>query len=229
MSVIRPRIDRRRRWGWLRTRSLGVDSRRSPAARSTATGNATAGSVHPEAAVQTVTEVHKNTSETQSDTNDYAVTQPGYTQPAHDHDWCDKAFSLETRQVQNWTRSDLDPVDHLDHAPVRDKKTKFDTTINATYGSGGISVDYRIPYIKQNVGYETEEQIKTYYRYPQRIDSHEAKCVDCDHEQISIWRMDPIASDSEAITTSYYWGEFEEYDGTDQADHTFTLLTLNRI
>ena len=141
----------------------------------------------------------------------------------------DDAFNLETQQIQNWTRSDLDPVDHLDHAPVRDKKTKFDTTINATYGSGGISVDYRIPYIKRNVDYETEEQIKTYYRYPQRIDGHEAKYVDCDHEQISIWRTDPIASDSEAITTSTYWGQFEEYDGTDQTDHTFTLLTLNKI
>lgn len=174
-------------------------------------------------------EVYKNTSETQSDTNDYAVTQHGYTQPAHDHDWGNRAFNLETRQVQNWTRSDLDPVDHLDHAPVRDKKTKFDTTISATYGGGGISVNYKIPYIKRNVEYETEEQIKTYYRYPQRIDGHEAKYVDCDHEQISIWRTDPIVCGSDTITTSYYWGEFEEYDGTSRADNTFTLLTLNKI
>ena len=68
--------------------------------------------------------------------------------------------------------------------------------------------------------------MKTYYRYPQRIDGHEAKYVDCDHEQISIRRADHIASDPGAITTDYYRSEFMEYDGPNCADNTFTLLTL---
>ena len=50
---------------------------------------------------------------------------------------------------------------------LKTRRRSSDTTISATYGGGGISVDYEIPYIKRNVEYETEEQIETHYRYPQ--------------------------------------------------------------
>jgi hypothetical protein len=178
--------------------------------------------------IEQFTEVYKNTSEKKSDTNDYGVTQHGFTQPAHDHSWGKKAHNERTKQIQNWKRSELSP-NHLSHSPVKDKKSSFDTNITAGYGAGGITMSYNVPYIRRDVEYLTEEQVQTLYYYPQNPAGHEAKYVDCDHEQISIWRTDPISSDSEQITTSYYHGLFKEFDGIEYGDSAFNMLTLHNL
>lgn len=178
--------------------------------------------------IEHFTEVYRNTDEVQTDTDDWAVNQHGWMSPAADHSWGLDARNYKTEQTQNWGRSDLGATDHLDHTPRKDKKSSFDTTITATYGGGSVSVAYKIPYIKRNVEYEVEKKAKTYYTYPDNIWGHEAMNVDCNQEQIAIWRTDVPSSDNETITTSYYMGKFADEIYT-ASDYVFADLTLNSI
>jgi hypothetical protein len=182
--------------------------------------------------IEHFTEAYKNTDERKPSTNDYAVTQKGDTLPACDNSWGESAVNAGTKQIQNWGRSDLTPVDHLDHQPTKDVTTSIDTQLTASYGGGSISVSVNIPYISRNVEYVADEQARTFYNYPPKIDdpfNAGAKKSNCDHEQVGIWRTDPISSDSADITSSYYLGKFRNRGGVSYADNTFTLLTLNKL
>ena len=177
------------------------------------------------------TEAYRSTTERKSQTDDYAVTQTGETRPACDNNWGNGAINAGTRQVQDWGRSELTPVDHLDHQPTTDVTGTIDTRLSSSYGGGSITVDTESPWITRDVDYVVEEQARTQYSYPLRLAPFAggARRSNCTHEQIGVWRTDPISSDSADITASYYFGKFRNRGGVSYADNTFTLLTLNEL
>lgn len=151
-----------------------------------------------------------NDSENITGREEWALAQRGWMLPGQDNDFDNEwgsSNNYRTKITQNWQRSDLTPIDHKDHAPVKDKKSSFDTELEVSSGGAAVQVDYNIPYIKRDVQYDSGKKVKTVYTYPYRLCCDEARDVDCNHEQLSIWTTDD-PSDGDNVAPSYYFGEF---------------------
>lgn len=159
----------------------------------------------------------KNESANLSSQEEWAVGQRGWMLPGVDNNWDDGLdyYNKYTSIVQNWSGSDLTPVDHIDHEPVRDDTDEFDVTLTVSDDFGAeVTIDHQVPYVSRDVQYDYNSTMETVYTYPTGFLEDEARDDDCSQEQLSIWQTDE-ASDGDTVVPLEYYGEFESANGWD--------------
>lgn len=156
--------------------------------------------------------LYRNDSENISGREEWSLVQRGWMYPGQDNDFYNEwgsANNFQTFISQNWDgASDVGPTDHKDHTPKKDKESSFDVQLTVTTDGAGVAIDYNIPYIQRDVQYDPGRLVDTEYTYPYSLfGGQEARDVNCNHEQMSIWETDS-PSDGDTIASSDYYGEF---------------------
>ncbi|WP_396613486.1 hypothetical protein ACH9L7_16210 (plasmid) [Haloferax sp. S1W] len=191
------------------------------------------GSQQQVGAIEQYATLWENTSDNLTGKEEWALAQRGNMLPSIDNDYMDNNdaygawINRRTEMVQNWDRSELGPVDHIAHAPSKNKKSSFDTSISASAGGPQMTANYEIPYIARDVNYVSNKKLETVYTYPSNHFGQEAQTVDCDQEQIGIWEtQDP--SDGDSVVPSYYFGKFGGLDlcSSNKVDESDTLFSF---
>jgi hypothetical protein len=107
---------------------------------------------------------------------------------------CDSSYGQDCYEnhwsyISHGFNDDLNP-DHIDHDPVRDKESSFDTELTVfTDGNAAVTIDYEKPYIKRDVQ-QGGRKMETEYKYPTRWGKPEARTQVTKLEQESIYRTD---------------------------------------
>lgn len=136
-------------------------------------------------------------------------------------------INYDTRQVQNWKRTDLTSLDNIDYSPASDTESDVSTTFTISFPpSLSISATADHPKVGRDITYDPNEMVKGDYYYSTATEVFAGADKDCKYGQVTGWITDRPSSGDD-IAPTYFYGEFIGDGGRNASNSIFYFFNYS--